>query len=71
VAITSNPCLVIWTSLTVKLPEMMGGTTLYSGLKMRIAAAETAIEIPTVAIRVELSKPGFPITGRMKMRCIR
>ena len=62
---------MIWTSLRVKLPEMMGGMTLYSGLKIRIAAAETAIEMPTVAIRVELSKPGLPMTGRMKIKCIR
>src|SRR2546427_10599916 len=50
---------------------MTAGTTLYSGLKIRIAAADTAMEIPTVAISVELSKPGLPSTGRMKPRCIR
>src|SRR2546427_706305 len=50
---------------------MTAGITLYSGLKIRIAAADTAMEIPTVAMSVELSKPGLPSTGRMKPRCIR
>ena len=62
---------MIWTPATMLAPLTTGGTTLYSGLKMRSAAAETAMEMPMVATSVALSKPGLPITGRMKRTCIR
>jgi hypothetical protein len=39
-------------------------------LKIKSAAAETEMEIPTVAISVALSKLGWPSTGRMKAMCI-
>ena len=62
---------MIWTPATMVEPDSTGGTTLYWGLKIRSAAAETEIERPTVATSVELSNPGLPSTGRMKTRCIR
>src|SRR5438046_10211483 len=65
VPITSTPWYVIWTPATIVEPESTGGTTLYWGWKIKSAAAETAIEMPTVATSVELSKPGLPMTGRM------